>query len=140
LLRNLGNALEALCGHPDDEDETKQIMALDERAKAEGMDVYRAAGIASVPDEEWFARRGQQVQWAPVEGRARTGGSTWQSLARGARSVEADYLNGEIVLLGRLHGVPTPLNALLQRWVGSAARAGRPPGSVRPAEIVAALA
>ncbi len=34
----------------------------------------------------------------------RPGGSTWQSLARGS-TVEVDYLNGEIVLLGRLHGV-----------------------------------
>jgi 2-dehydropantoate 2-reductase len=139
LLRNLGNALEGLCGHPDDPDELEQVTALDERAQAEGRAVYRAAGIDWVSDEEWFARRGQQVQWAPVEGRARTGGSTWQSLARGLRAVEADYLNGEIVLLGRRHHVPTPLNLLLQRWAVDAAHAGRPPGSVRPAEIVAAL-
>ena len=28
-------------------------------------------------------------------------GSTWQSLARGAGSIEVDFLNGEIALLGR---------------------------------------
>jgi len=27
----------------------------------------------------------------------------------GDRNIEADWLNGEIVLLGRLHGVPTPV-------------------------------
>ena len=36
--------------------------------------------------------------------------------ARGT-GVETDYLNGEIVLLGRLHGVATPVNAALQRLV-----------------------
>jgi 2-dehydropantoate 2-reductase len=49
----------------------------------------------------------------PVED-DQTGSSSWQSLVRGAGSIETDYLNGEIALLGRLHGVPTPLNAALQ--------------------------
>ena len=35
-------------------------------------------------------------------------GSVWQSLTRSTGSVETDYLNGEIVLLGRLHRIPTP--------------------------------
>ncbi|MHB1615287.1 MAG: ketopantoate reductase C-terminal domain-containing protein [Actinomycetes bacterium] len=34
--------------------------------------------------------------------------------ARRASSIETDYLNGEVVLLGRLHAVATPVNALLQ--------------------------
>ena len=42
----------------------------------------------------------------PVGGRDPRRRSTWQSLARGS-GVETDYLNGEIALLGRLHGVPT---------------------------------
>ncbi|MCZ6889637.1 MAG: ketopantoate reductase family protein, partial [Gammaproteobacteria bacterium] len=33
---------------------------------------------------------------------------------RGTGDIEADYLNGEIVLLGRLHGVPTPANRAVQ--------------------------
>ena len=33
------------------------------------------------------------------------------------------------LILGRLHGVPTPVNALLQREANAAARAGRPPGA-----------
>ena len=36
--------------------------------------------------------------------------ATWQSLARGHGALETDYLNGEIALLGRLHGVATPVN------------------------------
>jgi 2-dehydropantoate 2-reductase len=34
---------------------------------------------------------------------------------RGVGDIETDYLNGEIVLLGRIHGLPTPANELLQR-------------------------
>ncbi|PWJ48303.1 ketopantoate reductase [Quadrisphaera granulorum] len=45
--------------------------------------------------------------------------STWQSFARGAGS-EVDHLNGDVVQLGRLHGVPTPANELLQRVLGAA--------------------
>lgn len=39
-------------------------------------------------------------------------GSTWQSVARG-QPTEIDYLNGEVVRLGRELSVPTPLNALV---------------------------
>ena len=39
-------------------------------------------------------------------------GSTWQSVAR-ARPTEIEYLNGEIVRLGRELGVPTPLNEVV---------------------------
>ena len=52
--------------------------------------------------------------WREIEGARARGGSTWQSLARGTGTIETDYLNGEIALLGRLHGVPTPVNAALQ--------------------------
>ena len=60
---------------------------------------------------------------------ARTGGSSTQSLARGTGSIETDWLNGEIVLLGRLHGVPMPANAyflgLGARLVARGPQAGR---------------
>ena len=42
----------------------------------------------------------------PVNGEFRGGGSSWQSLARGTRSIETDYLNGEIV-----HARPAPRRA-----------------------------
>ena len=64
------------------------------------------------------------------------GGSTWQSIARGTDS-EIDYLSGEIVLLGRLHGVPTPVNELLQRVTTDLARGG---GAARSRDAAAALA
>ena len=139
LVRNVGNALEALSGHDLDDTEKQVVRDLNARAMSEATDCYAAAGIDWVSDDEWMARRGMQVQWAPVEGRDRGGGSTWQSLARGATAVEADHLNGEVVLLGRLHGVATPVNAMLQQQVNALARDGGKPGSVRPAELLAAL-
>ena len=98
-----------------------------------------AAGIDNVSAEEDRARRGDLLRMRPVEGRRREGGSSWQSLARGTGTIEADYLNGEIVLLGRLHGVPTPANALLQRLANQGAAEGRPPGFLTPEDILARL-
>jgi len=43
--------------------------------------------------------------------------STWQSFMRGTSS-EVDFLNGEIVLLGRLHNIPTPYNEAVQKIAG----------------------
>ena len=70
----------------------------------------------------------------------RVGGSTNQSLLRGAARLETDYLNGEIALLGRLHGVPTPLNAALCRVANHLARSGSRPGDLSLPELEAMLA
>jgi thiosulfate/3-mercaptopyruvate sulfurtransferase len=74
----------------------------------------------------------------PIEGHARGGSSTWQSLAR-TGSHEADFLNGEIVLLARLHGIAAPLNAAFQARLARAAREGTPPGSLGAAELLEVL-
>jgi 2-dehydropantoate 2-reductase len=73
----------------------------------------------------------------PIEGRPRAGSSTRQSLARGAPTLETDYLNGEIVLLGRLHGVPTPINAALCDLSDRHVRERRAPQSLPPEEVLA---
>ncbi len=56
-----------------------------------------------------------------------------------ATPIEAAYLNGEIALLGRLHGVPTPVNALLQEVATEVAASGRGPGARTLAELEARL-
>ncbi|MPY94325.1 MAG: 2-dehydropantoate 2-reductase [Acidimicrobiia bacterium] len=131
LLMNLGNAIDALCGAG------ARGGPLRRAARTEGAACLEAAGIPFVSDAEEKERRGDllQVHRSLGEG-PRPGSSSWQSLQRGTGTVEADYLNGEIVLLGRLHGVPTPVNELLQRLMDDAARAGRPPGSVTEAELL----
>ena len=75
----------------------------------------------------------------PVNGEFRGGGSSWQSLARGTRTIETDYLNGEVVLLGRIHGVPTPANELMQRVANRLARVGAPPQSIPVETLLAEL-
>ena len=70
-----------------------------------------------------------------VSGRSRSGGSSWQSLARSGGRIEADYLNGEIVLLGRQHGIPTPVNEGLRRIANRMATEHQAPGSLSLAEV-----
>jgi 2-dehydropantoate 2-reductase len=134
LLMNLGNAVEALCRRDDDATE------LARRARREGAGVLRAAGIDLASQEEDRDRRGDRLQTRPIHGSLRGGGSSWQSLRRGAGTIETDYLNGEIVLLGRLHGVETPVNVLLQRLANGAARAGTEPGQLRAGDLLGMLA
>jgi 2-dehydropantoate 2-reductase len=134
LLGNLGNSIEALCGP-----EARQggdAGELRDRIRAEAFAVFGVAGIGYVPQDEVMAARNNQVQITEVNGSSRAGGSSWQSLSRGTGTIEADFLNGEIVLLGREHGVPTPLNALLQRLANQAARDRTAPGSTPLAEIL----
>jgi 2-dehydropantoate 2-reductase len=143
LLGNLGNAIEALCLPPGagmDDDRAAAARELSERATAEGVAVLDAAGIGYATAAEVRDARGRHVDYAPVAGAARRGGSSWQSLTRGTGSIEADFLNGEIVLLGREQGVPTPVNEALQRLANRAAADRLPPGSLSPAEIFAAAA
>ena len=75
----------------------------------------------------------------PVAGATRFGGSSTQSLARGTGSIETDYLNGEIVLLGRLHGVPVPANAYFLELSARLVREKLNPGAVSAAELEAGL-
>lgn len=133
LLMNLGNAIEAICGTDEPAPE------LTRRAVHEGIRVLEAAGIAFVSREEDRARRGALLSTSPVGGKERGGGSTWQSLMRGTDAVETDYLTGEIVLQGRLVGVATPVNELLQRLANELARERRLPGAWSEAEVLALL-
>lgn len=133
LLMNLGNAVEALCGHVDG---IGPIMKL---ARAEGVRVLDATGIDYVDRDEDLERRGNRISMGEITGRPRGGGSSWQSLKRGTGNIEADYLNGEIVMLGRLNDISTPVNELLQRRANEAATAGIRPGSVTPDELLAEL-
>jgi 2-dehydropantoate 2-reductase len=133
LLMNLANSIEATVA-PDPR--VKELAAL---VRAEGEACLRAAGLDFASRDEDRERRADRMQVQPVGGEYRGGGSSWQSLARGARSIEADYLNGEIVMLGRLHGVATPANALMQRVANEQARVGAAPKSVAVEDLLARL-
>lgn len=134
LIMNLGNAVQALFGRQDGSDEIAS------RARREGREAIDAAGIAIASSDEDRERRGDLLQIGAIGGtESRPGGSTWQSLARGQGSVETDFLNGEITLLGRLHGTPTPCNALLQAWMARAVATGLEVGAADPVAFVAEL-
>jgi 2-dehydropantoate 2-reductase len=138
LLTNLGNAIEAVFGPAAGPAANAEAASdLRRRARDEGQAVLAAAGIGYASTAEQAELRGDQVKAEPVNGARRGGGSSWQSLTRGTGSIEADYLNGEIVLLGREHGVPTPVNELLQRLANQFARDRRAPGSITATELAA---
>ena len=133
LIMNLGNAVQALCGLEAGGGELLDAVT------AEGEAVLDAAGIERATPDEDRERRGDHLRLRPIAGERRQGGSTWQSLARRAGAIETDYLNGEIVLLGRLHGVPAPANAVLQRLARQSSIDRRPPGSFTEDEILAMI-
>jgi 2-dehydropantoate 2-reductase len=126
LISNVSNVLEAAIG------QAAYNSDLGDRARAEAVAVFAAAGIAiaNKPQNPRMA-----MHFGDVEGVTRPGGSTLQSLARGATTLEANDLNGEIVLLGRLHGVATPVNAMLQRLALRLVAEKTPAGSVSLAEL-----
>ena len=136
LLANLSNATEAVCGH----DAGTHATELRRRVTAEGRAVLDAAGIAYARERESAEVRADRVQILPVNGAERAGGSSWQSLTRGTGSIEADFLNGEIVLMARERGIPVPVNEVLQRLANQAARDRRAPGSATPDEVLALAA
>lgn len=131
LLLNTANILDAAFA------DRAQRDAWAERFYEEARSVYRAAGITWTEVGLDDPRRTSLMQVQGIAGVERIGSSSLQSLVRHAGSIETDYLNGEIALLGRLNGVPTPLNA----WacgLGQALVTGtRTPGSVSDAEIAA---
>ena len=133
LMQNLANIIEAAL-QPGDHGEIIKA------ARDEATAVYAAAGIGWRDVGLDNPRRQTLVQMQPIAGADRVGSSTKQSLVRHTGSIETDYLNGEIVLLGRLNDVPTPVNAyfsaLAQRMIGEKLK----PGSLSAAEVHRELA
>jgi 2-dehydropantoate 2-reductase len=133
LIVNLNNALPALCDASFKElYRDRFLRSLAVGLMREGLAVAQRLGIrleslpgTSVPLVRLVAYLPAALAGA-VAARKAAGiethwplkGSTWQSVAR-AKPTEIEYLNGEIVRLGRELQVPTPLNervvALVQR-------------------------
>jgi 2-dehydropantoate 2-reductase len=105
LLGNLMNGIQVVMG------DGEEAEALHERAMQEARACFTAAGLSHEPDIGALGARMSPPR--EVHGAGHAMSSTWQSLQRGS-TLETDYLNGEIVLLGRLHGIPTPVNARIQ--------------------------
>jgi 2-dehydropantoate 2-reductase len=128
LLGNLGNALQAACGFGADYGDIYAVV------RDEALACYRAADIDCADADEVRERRDGVLGFTP-SGPRRQGGSSWQSLARGTGSIETDFLNGQISLLGRLYNVPTPANSALQHIAARLVREGAEPGSLTPDDV-----
>lgn len=131
LINNIPNAIEALI-HPDDADAATDLA---KALQAEADTVLTAAGIHRVSDDTLAHFRAGRVDPQDVPGHE-AGNSTWQSLTRAAGTVETDYFNGEITLLGRQHAVPTPINTRIQHATHAAARDNRAPNTLRINELL----
>lgn len=130
LLHNVRNVLELFDGADD-------IRArIGEALVDEARDALQAAGYSlAAPSERTIDISGWRT--ATDSGIQPGQQSTWQSFTRGASS-EVDYLNGEIVLLGRLHGIPTPWNDAVQVVAGRLAQRGNFSGAL-PLDAIRAL-
>jgi 2-dehydropantoate 2-reductase len=136
LINNLANAVQAVCGRIDPDG----VERLAERVKEEGREVLRAAKIEfDAPLVADVTGRWDRIAIGEIDGKGHEGGSTWQSVVRGAGSVETDYLNGEIALLARQQGLSAPVNELLQSLAQTTLRDGHTPGWVTASEILAQL-
>ena len=129
LLGNIGNAIDAACGRSA---RSSELLA---RARAEAVACYTAAGIDYASEEEVRQRQVNLPEPQPAGGVETPGGSSWQSLARNAGGIESDWLNGEIVLLGRRCGVATPVNDVFRQLGNRLIREHVTPGSL-PLELV----
>src|SRR5579885_2111044 len=107
------------------------------KLREEALTCYRAAGIDAADAQEYNEHVNSKLQRVNLTSSKRGGTSTWQSLVKGSERLETDYLNGEIVLLGKLHGVPTPYNAALRRLAQQLARERRAPGAYSAADVEA---
>lgn len=134
LVMNLGNGLDVICGYAARDGEIGTLV------RDEGERAMLAAGLDVVSDADFDDRRRPFLGMSAPDGKEFPGSSSWQSAARGTGDNEVDYLNGEIVLLGRLHGVPTPVNELIQRLVHEATAKGLPPGSMSEDDLLERLA
>jgi 2-dehydropantoate 2-reductase len=129
LMGNVVSSLEAACGAG------ARDSALAAAARREAEDCYRAAEIDYATSEEVGAANAPLGAPDQVSTQPSAGGSAWQSLSRSRGRIEADWLNGEIVLLGALTGVQTPINEGLRRLANRLAREHTQPGTV-PLDVV----
>jgi 2-dehydropantoate 2-reductase len=149
MLRNLNNATMGLTGLSGQEARSdRAVRAWMADVYEEGVGVLRAAGIPYEgppglgPIDEMIRelRSAAPGPAVPADEEARHYASLWQDLYHQRGEVEADYFNGEIVRLGRAHGLPTPYSSLLLRLISEMAAAREKPGKYTVEQLRARLA
>jgi 2-dehydropantoate 2-reductase len=133
LLNNLVNALQAVTRM------SEESRAIIRKMKHEALRCFEAAGISCASVEEVQRRHDNLLKIGKVAGQKQSDSSTWQSVLRRTGNIETDYLNGEIVQLGKLHNIPTPVNRCLLELGNKIVRTGAKPGSMSEGEVLARL-
>ncbi|MYI82862.1 MAG: ketopantoate reductase family protein [Chloroflexi bacterium] len=125
LIRNLANGLVGCVGIDVDVDDFRRALV------KEALTAYDAAGLDyATPAEEAEHREVDGYVTEAIGDSPRLGNSSWQSLIRATGTIETDYLNGEIVMIGIEAGVPTPYNRVIQRASAWMARERKQPGAL----------
>jgi 2-dehydropantoate 2-reductase len=138
LLWNLQTAVPAVTGLSYQESyQYPQIRTLVIKLIREGLKVNEMAGINIVDVPGFPIEPLKAMSKAPLSisssmledkakslGKQPILGSTLQSIKRG-KSTEVDYLNGEIVTLGKKVGIPTPVNSLIVELVHEVEASGK---------------
>jgi 2-dehydropantoate 2-reductase len=138
LIWNLQTAIPAVTGLPYQESyQYPQVRELTINLLKEGLETIQAAGIKTgdVPGfsmEPIVTMAGEPLpiassllkKIAESLGKVPVLGSTWQSIKRG-KNTEVDYLNGEIVTLGKRMKIPTPANSLMVELVRQVETTGK---------------
>ena len=144
LLLNVNNALLALLGcWLQKAHSNPNVYLLMADVMGESLSVLRKANIQpqapqSVPPIEATIEKLRNGGFAceydlPAE--RRTYPSTWQDLRLQRQATEVDFLNGEIVRLGKSLGFPTPLNSVLVKLIHLAVEHKDAPGKYSPEQI-----
>ena len=149
LVANLGMAVNAITGLSGQEviafKETREFIA---DVTDEGIKVMQAAGITfedepgQPPAVERGARLRAMTDSAPpsIPEPMKHRPSTWQDLTLKRGKSEVDFINGEVVELGKKLGIKTPLNSLLLRVVKEMTQARIPAGKYSIADLKRMLA
>lgn len=145
---NLNNATFGLLGISGQEAQADpEVRAFLADVYEEGVRVLRAAGIrfegppgSSIEDRIRSLRGPAPGVPIPPDEEPRHRPSLWQDLYHGGGQVEADWFNGEIVRLGRAHGVPTPYSGLLLELIADMAQRRERPGGYTLSDLRARLA
>jgi 2-dehydropantoate 2-reductase len=138
LLWNLITAVPAVTGLSYQEgNHYPQIRELNINLMKEGLEVIKLAGIKTAPVPGFSLSLIETMAKMPLPesssmmkniiesgGEQHTLGSILQSIKRG-KSTEVDYMNGEIVNLGKKKGIPTPVNSLIVGLVHQVETAGK---------------
>jgi len=122
LTTNLGNIIQAAVKRPLTDNESERqlwrdsVRSVSKQLHKEAGACYESAGISYLTQKDINARCEEEAvnMRANIAGIDRIGGSTLQSMLRGTGNIETDYLNGEIVNLGKRYNVRTPANAVMQ--------------------------